>query len=199
MTRSTRRAAAARSDLGPQAAGLCRRAHDRCPGGGDVALIQQLYQVERAAADDSGEARQRRRVEQSRPLMVQIQAQREALAAIVLPKSPLGDAVRYLTNQWDALQCFVEDGRLAIDNNGAENQMRGVAAGRKNWLFAGSFAGAQRAALLYSLVQSCALAGVPPFDYLVDVLRRVATHPHRRIAVLTTRGRALAFGRQAAA
>ncbi len=164
-----------------------------------VARIQQLYAVERAAADDSVEARQRRRAEQSGPLLAQIRAEREALATVVLPKSPLGDAVRYLTNQWDALQRFVEDGRLNIDNNGAENQLRVVAVGRKNWLFAGSFEGAKRAALLYSLVQSCALAGVPPFDYLVDVLRRVATHPHRRIAELTPRGWTLAFGRQAAA
>jgi len=164
-----------------------------------VARIQQLYAVERAAADDSVEARHRRRAEQSGPLLAQIRAEREALATVVLPKSPLGDAVRYLTNQWDALQRFVEDGRLNIDNNGAENQLRVVAVGRKNWLFAGSFEGAKRAALLYSLVQSCALAGVPPFDYLVDVLRRVATHPHRRIAELTPRGWTLAFGRQAAA
>jgi transposase len=79
----------------------------------------------------------------------------------VLPKSPLGDAMRYLTNQWAALQRFVDDGRLAIDNNRAENQLRVVALRRKNWLFASSFDGARRAALLYSLVQSCALAGVP--------------------------------------
>jgi len=164
-----------------------------------VALIQQLYHVERAAADDSSEARQRRRVEQSVPLLVQIAAERDALRTVVLPKSPLGDAVRYLTNQWDALQRFVEDGRLAIDNNGAENQLRGVAVGRKNWLFAGSFAGAQRAALLYSLVQSCALIGVPPFDYLQDVLLRVATHRHNRIADLTPKGWVATVGRRAAA
>ena len=68
-------------------------------------------------------------------------------------------------------------GRLSIDNNRAENQLRVVALGRKNWLFAGSFEGARRTALLYSLVQSCTLAGVSPFDYLKDVLTRVATHP----------------------
>ena len=70
-----------------------------------------------------------------------------------------------------------------------------VALGRKNWLFAGSFEGARRAALLYSLVQSCALAGVPPFDYLKDVLLRVATHPHRLIAQLTPNRWAEIFGR----
>ena len=81
--------------------------------------------------------------------------------------------MRYLTNQWDALQRYVDDGRLAIDINRAENQLRVVAVGRENWLFAGSFDGATRAALLYSLVQSCTLIGVSPFTYLKDVLLRV--------------------------
>src|SRR5216684_3881589 len=82
---------------------------------------------------------------------------------------------------WTALQRFVENGRLAIDNNRAENQLRVVAVGRKNWLFAGSFEGARRAALLYSLVQSCKLVDVSPFDYLKDILLRIATHPQRLV------------------
>jgi transposase len=69
-----------------------------------------------------------------------------------------------------------------------------VAVGRKNWLFAGSFEGARRAALLYSLVQSCKLINVPPFAYLKDVLRRLPTHPHRLIDQLTPRGWANTFG-----
>ena len=128
------------------------------------------------------------------PLLAQLKAERDRLAATVLPKSPLGDAVRYLTNQWDALQRFVDDGRLAIDNNRAENQLRVVAVGRKNWLFAGSMEGARRAALLYSLVQSCKLVDVPPFAYLKDVLLRLATHPHRHIDQLTPKGWAQTFG-----
>ena len=158
-----------------------------------VALVQQLYQVERAGTDLSAEARRTLRLEQSVPLLAKLKAERDALADTVLPKSPLGEAVRYLTNQWAALQRFVDDGRLAIDNNRAENQLRVVALGRKNWLFAGSFDGARRAALLYSLVQSCALAGVPPFDYLKDVLLRVATHPQRLISQLTPKGWAETF------
>src|SRR4029450_6344425 len=126
-----------------------------------VARIQQVYQVEHAGADLDRDARRTLRLKQSVPLLAQIDAVRQDLARSVLPKSPLGDAVRYLTNQWTALQRFVEDGRLAIDNNRAENQLRVVAVGRKNWLFAGSFEGARRAALLYSLVQSCALIDLP--------------------------------------
>ena len=132
-------------------------------------------------------------------ILAAIQTERDALAATVLPKSSLGEAVRYLTNQWNVLQRFVEDGRFRIDNNGAENQLRGIAIGRKNWLFAGSFEGARRAALLYSLVQSCTLINVSPFDYLKDVLLRVATHPQHRIGELTPLGWAATFGQRAAA
>ena len=164
-----------------------------------VALIQQLYQVERAGAELPTEARRALRAEHSVPLLAKIAAERHALALTILPKSPLGDALRYLTNQWTALQRFVEDGRLAIDNNRAENQLRVVAVGRKNWLFAGSFEGARRAALLYSLVQSCALIDLPPFEYLKDVLLRVATHPHHRIGELTPKGWAATIGCRAAA
>jgi len=164
-----------------------------------VALIQQLYQVERAAADLPPDERRARRQEHAVPLLAQLKTERDRLAATVLPKSPLGDAVRYLTNQWGALQRFIDDGRLSIDNNRAENQLRVVAVGRKNWLFAGSMAGAYRAALLYSLVQSCKLVGVPPFAYLKDVLLRIATHPHRHIAQLTPKGWAQTFGAHRAA
>ncbi len=162
-----------------------------------VALIQQLYQVERAATDLDPEQRYVLRQQQSVPLLAKIEMLRQEMARTVLPKSPLGDAIRYLTNQWAALQRFVEDGRLAIDNNRAENQLRTVAVGRKNWLFAGSFEGARRAALLYSLVQSCKLINVPPFDYLKDVLMRVATHPQRLIGQLTPKGWLDTFGRPA--
>jgi transposase len=164
-----------------------------------VALIQQLYQVERAGTDLDADARRALRRDQAVPLLARIDTVRQALARTVLPKSPLGDAVRYLTNQWAALQRYVEDGRLAIDNNRAENQLRVVAVGRKNWLFAGSLEGARRAALLYSLVQSCKLVDVPPFDDLKDVLLRLATHPHRRIGELTPKGWATTIGRHAAA
>jgi transposase len=159
-----------------------------------IALIQQLYQVEHEAADLNPQGRRALRQEQSLPLLAKIDAERQALARIVLPKSPVGEAVRYLTNQWAALQRFVDDGRIAIDNNRAENQLRLVAVGRKNWLFAGSFEGARRAALLYSMVQSCKLIDVPPFPYLKDVLRRLPTHPHRLIDQLTPRGWVATFG-----
>lgn len=159
-----------------------------------IALIRRRYQVEHAQADGAPAERRSARQAHSVPLLAEIEETRQRLEAQVLPKSPLGEALRYLKNHWTALQRFVDDGRLAIDNNAAERQLRAVAVGRKNWLFAGSFAGAQRAALLYSLVQSCRLVGVPPFTYLRDVLLRVATHPHHLIGQLTPRGWAQTFG-----
>lgn len=161
--------------------------------------IRQLYHVEDEAAALGPDERRRRRREQSVPILVEIDRERRALAEGVLPKSPLGDALRYLGNQWEALQRFVEDGRVAIDNNRAENQLRIIALGRKNWLFAGSLAGAKRAALLYSLVQSCRLAEVSPFEYLKDVLIRIATHPQSQIAQLTPRAWAATFRTRIAA
>ena len=164
-----------------------------------IALIQQLYQIEREAADLDPESRRARRQEQSVPLLAKIDAERQALARTVLPESPVGEAVRYLRNQCAALQRFVDDGRVAIDNNRAENQLRLVAVGRKNWLFAGSSEGARRAALLYSLLQSCKLLDVPPFAFLKDVLLRLATHPQRQIDQLTPKRWAQTFRPQASA
>jgi len=108
-------------------------------------------------------------------------------------------ALHYIRNQWKALNRFLEDGRLRIDNNGAEYQLRAIAIGRKNWLFAGSFEGARRAATLYSLVQSCRLASIDPFLYIRDVLLRVATHPQGQIGELTPRVWAKRLTRQSAA
>jgi transposase len=159
-----------------------------------LSLVQQLYRVEHEAASLTYEDRRALRQERSVPILAQIDVQRRALAETVLPKSPLGDALRYLDNQWNALNRFVQDGRLRPDNNGAESQLRAVAVGRKNWLFAGRMTGAHRAAILYSLIQSCRLANVEPFAYLKDVLVRVATHPKARIAELTPRAWAKTFG-----
>jgi hypothetical protein len=78
--------------------------------------------------------------------------------------------------------------RSSIDNNLAERVLRIVAIGRKNWLFAGSDAGAERAAIIYSLIASCKLSEIDPFEYLRDVLERVSTHPASKIAELTPSG-----------
>jgi transposase len=93
-----------------------------------------------------------------------------------LPKSPIAIAVRYTLNQWSGLCRYVEDGRLAIDNNAAERALRGIAIGRKNWLFAGSEAGGRTAAVLFTMIGSAVRNHLDPWAYLRDVLSRMATH-----------------------
>ena len=86
--------------------------------------------------------------------------------------------------RWPALSRCFDDGRLALDNNPAERALRGVAIGRKNYLFAGSDAGGRRAAAIYSLIETAKLNGVNPQQYLADLLARIADHPARQIAEL---------------
>ena len=148
-----------------------------------LALWQDLYAVEQQARQEGWEASQlhRARQEQSRPILEKIHANLMAWKDQVLPKSPTGKAIKYALGQWTALTRYIEDPLLDIDNNAAERTLRMVAVGRKNWLFAGSEAGAERAAVLYSLIGACKHRGLDPFAYLRDVLARVSTHPVSRI------------------
>lgn len=149
-----------------------------------LGLIVQLFKVEEEAKELGPEERLALRRERSAEVLARFDEERIKLRDQVLPKSLLADALGYVENQRRALGRFLEDGRLVLDNNGAERQLRAVAVGRKNWLFAGSFEGAARAARLFTLIESCRLAGVNPHTYLSDVLIRVATHPQSRIAEL---------------
>ena len=90
-------------------------------------------------------------------------------------------AIRYALSRWDALTRYIEDGHIEIDNNAAERSLRGVALGRKNYLFAGSDAGGERAAAIYSLIGSAKLNDLDPEAYLREVLTRIADHPINRI------------------
>ena len=93
-------------------------------------------------------------------------------------------ALDYRVKRWSALTRFVDDGQLPIDNNWAENQIRPIAIGRKNWLFAGSLRAGQRAAAVMSLIQSARLNGHDPYVYLKDVLQRLTTHKNNLIVKL---------------
>ena len=102
----------------------------------------------------------------------------------ILPKSPMGQAITYVLNQWEALNVYTTDGELAIDNNASENALRRIAVGRKNWLFCGSDNGGRTAAVLFSLIATCQRHRVNPFEYLRDVLTRIAGHPRKALAEL---------------
>ena len=152
--------------------------------------IRQLYAVERDAKEKNLDASGRffLRLEKSRPILETIKAKLDEWSVAALPKSPVGQAIGYALNQWEALMRFLENGILEIDNNLSERTLRMVAIGRKNWRFAGSDEGGKRAAIIYSLVASCKIIEIDPFAYLRDVLDRVSTHPNSRIAELTPRG-----------
>jgi hypothetical protein len=139
-------------------------------------ILQRLYAIEREAKElglDSGRRRERRQLE-AKPLLEAMKTWLVALKPTVLPKSPMGEAIGYALRQWDPLMRYLEDGRLEIDNNRVERQIRSVAVGRKNWLFAGSDAGARRAATMYSLVCTCGLLDIEPWAFFKDVLQRIA-------------------------
>ena len=99
----------------------------------------------------------------------------------VLPKSPMGQAIGYAFNQWEALCAYTHDGRRAIDNNASENALRRVALGRKNWLFCGSDKGGQTAAILFTMIATCQRHKINPVEYLKDVLTRIASHPAAKL------------------
>jgi len=154
-------------------------------------MIKYLYQVEAEAVEQELKPPEiaTLRAEKAQPMLDKLKAYLlELQQRPVLPKSPLGTAVAYTLGRWEALCLYITDGRLVIDNNSCERSMRRVAVGRKNWLFTGSVAGGHRAAVIYSLIESCARLDVNPHEYLTDVLSRITTHPQSRIAELTPRG-----------
>ena len=152
--------------------------------------VQALYKIESDAktAGLDHPARRELRQRESKPILERIRDEVERAGRDVLPRSALGEALGYVRNQWQALNRYIDDGRLAIDNNAAERALRTIAVGRSNWLFTGSPAGGKRAATIYSLIGTCKLSGIEPFAYLRDVLDRLPTHPASRIAELTPRG-----------
>ena len=143
--------------------------------------VGKLYDVEREIHGFEPDHRRRERQRQSKPIAAALAAWADKTRLKLSRKSELAAAFRYMRARWPALvRCF-DDGRLALDNNPAERALRGVAIGRKNWLFAGSEAGGRRAAALYSLIESAKLNGINPQLYLADLLTRIADHPARRI------------------
>ena len=146
-------------------------------------MIGQLYKIERRCQEKplKAEGIQKKREEESQPILNQIYDWLVKYHPQVLPKSLLGQAICYALNHWNALTVYVKDGRLEIDNNRSERCIKGVVLGRKNYLFMGSLKGGKAAAIIYSLIETCKQNGVDPVAYLADVLARIPTHPNKRI------------------
>ena len=142
-----------------------------------LTLIARLYRIEHLA-DAQGltpDDRVALRQERAAAVLAQLQRWCAVTHANEPPSTDLAKAAAYLLNHWQALSRFLEDGRIDLDNNLTEQQLRDIALGRKNYLFAGSHAAARRAADLYSLTRTCAQYGVPPLPYFTDVLQKLAT------------------------
>ena len=154
---------------------LAREALDR---------IGALYGIEANIRGKPPNERRQCREQQSLPLLAGLKAWLDATLPKLSGKSDLAKAMRYTMGRWEALTRYIHDGRIEIDNNAAERSIRGIALGRKNYLFAGSDAGGERAAAVYSLIETAKLNGLDPEAYLRHVLTRIADHPINRIAEL---------------
>ena len=146
--------------------------------------IAALYAVEDEIRGRPPDERKQVRHTRARPLLQSLHDWFEISLTKLSRKSETTAAIRYALTLWPALTRYCDDGRLEIDNNAAERALRAVTLGRKNYLFAGSDAGGERAAILYSLIGSAKLNGLDPESYLRDVLTRIADHPIRRIEEL---------------
>jgi transposase len=146
--------------------------------------IAALYAIEKEIRGHPADQRREVRNVQARPLLDSLKQWLEETLGKLSRKSDTALAVRYALSRWEALLRYVDDGRIEIDNNAAERSLRTVALGRKNYLFAGSDAGGERAAAIYSLIGTAKLNGLDPEAYLRNVLSRIADHPINRIEQL---------------
>jgi len=158
-------------------------AKDTDPIRGHEALLRigKLYEVERDANALSAPERHALRQQRARPLLEDFRTWAGQQRTAVLPKSPIGKAIGYALGNWLALTRYTDDSDLAIDNHPAEQAVRAIALGRKNWLFLGSDRGGQAAGIHFSLIASARRHDLDPFAYLNDVLARIPTHPRRRL------------------
>src|SRR3712207_2738560 len=149
-----------------------------------VRRIDELFKVERELHGQPAAERLAVRKERTKPLVLELETWLRIQHARVSRKSEIGKAIAYALNHWTALTRFLEDGRICLSNNAAERALRGIAVGRRNWTFAGSHRGGERAAAIYTLIETCKLNGVDPQAWLADVLARLPDHPAKRITDL---------------
>ena len=149
-----------------------------------VKRIDVIFDVERDINGLSAAERLRVRRETVAPLVAALEAWLRAERAKLSRHAAIAKAIDYMRTRWPAFTRFLEDGRICLTNNAAERALRGLALGRKSWLFAGSQRGAERAAFMYTLIQTAKLNNVDPQAWLADALARIADMPQTRLAEL---------------
>jgi hypothetical protein len=149
-----------------------------------LARIAALYAIEEEIRGKPADLRREVRQSRARPLIDALHSWMEKTLRLLSPKSETTGAIRYALSRWRALTRYIDDGQLEIDNSAAERALRAAALGRKNYLFAGSDAGGERAAAIYSLIGSAKLNGLDPELYLRTVLGKIAALPINRIEEL---------------
>jgi transposase len=146
-----------------------------------VKRIDALFDIERGINGQSAEERLRVRQEQSAPLVAALEAWLREQRARLSSASAVAGPIDYMLRRWDRFARFIEDGRICLTNNAAERALRGFALGRKSWLFAGSERGADRAAVMATLIMTAKLNDIDPQAWLADVLSRINNHPIHRL------------------
>ena len=143
--------------------------------------IASLYGIEKTIKGQSPETRRRVRQARAGPQLTELKARLQKVRSRISKKLPLAKAIHYALARWESLERYIHDGTIEIDNNAIERQIRPIAIGRKNYLFAGSDAGGERAALMYGLLNTAKLNGLNPHTYLTHVLSVIADHPVSRV------------------
>jgi transposase len=146
-----------------------------------VRRIDALFEIERSINGKSPEERLAVRRTSSRPLVDALESYMREQVAKLSRGHDLAKAMQYMLKRWSAFTLFLEDGRVCLSNNAAERGLRGIALGRKSWLFCGSDRRGERAAAMYGLIVTAKMNGVDPQAWLADVLTRIATHPAHRL------------------
>ena len=146
-----------------------------------VNRIDALFDIEREINANSAELRLAVRAARSAPVLADLEAWMRAERQRLSRHAPVAKAMDYMLKRWPGFTRFLEDGRICLTNNAAERALRGIALGRKSWLFAGSDRGGDRAALIYTLIVTAKMNDVDPQAWLADVLARIADHPFQRL------------------
>ena len=146
-----------------------------------VRRIDALFEIERSIHGKGAQERLDVRQRLSRPLVENLQRYMHEQLGKLSRGNDLAKAINYVLKRWASFTLFLEDGRVCLSNNAAERGLRGIALGRKSWLFCGSDRGGRRAAAMYSLIVTAKMNHVDPQAWLSDVLSRIAAHPMHRL------------------